>query len=102
MGIFRDYRTSQDASVQINQGETHTAHHSVESKNQSSFKDLLRSSQTDDSETIAHAGKEPSVHCASGNSPYTTTGQDEPNAYSYLPTVLEEPSSRNSFSEGAG
>ncbi|XP_042383840.1 uncharacterized protein LOC121975963 isoform X2 [Zingiber officinale] len=96
---MRDYRTSQDASVQINQGETHTAHHSVESKNQSSFKDLLRSSQTDDSETIAHAGKEPSVHCASGNSPYTTTGQDEPNAYSYLPTVLEEPSSRNSFSE---
>lgn len=102
MGIFRDYRTSQDASAQINQGETHAAHHPVESKSQPSFKDLVRSSQTDDSETVAQPGKEPSVRWAPGNSPYTTTGQDEPNAYSYLPTVLEEPSSVNSFSEGPG
>ncbi|XP_074579917.1 uncharacterized protein LOC141836348 isoform X2 [Curcuma longa] len=95
----RDYRTSQDASAQINQGETHAAHHTLESKSQPSFKDLVGSSQTDDSETVAHPGKEPSVRWAPGNSPYTTTGQDEPNAYSYLPTVLEEPSSGNSFSE---
>ncbi|XP_042418052.1 uncharacterized protein LOC122006565 isoform X1 [Zingiber officinale] len=82
-----------DVSSQTNQGETF----SVESKNQTSFKDPVRSSQTDDPEPTAHHGKEPSVHWAPGNSPYMSTGQDEPNAYSYLPTVLEEPNS--SFSE---
>lgn len=93
--LFRDYSTSQDASAQTNQGETCA----VEFKSQTSFKGPVRT-QTDDPEPTAHHGKEPSVHWAPGNSPYMSTGQDEPNAYSYLPTVLEEPNS--SFSEGAG
>ncbi|RRT46095.1 hypothetical protein B296_00038368 [Ensete ventricosum] len=44
-------------------------------------------------------GREPAVHWAPGNSPYLSSGQDDPNSYPYLPTVLEEPSS--SFSEAA-
>lgn len=91
--LFRDH--AQDTSV-THQGETYAAR---ESKSQNpSLKDLVKSVRNDDSETVAHHGKEPSVHWAPGNSAYLPSGQDEPNAYTYLPTVLEEPSS--SFSEG--
>lgn len=84
---FRDHR-AQDAS-----------HLSFESRSQNpSFKDPGGSSQTDDPVTVATDGKESSVHWAPRSSPYSTAGQDEQNAYPYLPTVLEEPGS--SFSEG--
>ncbi|WOK93497.1 hypothetical protein Cni_G02195 [Canna indica] len=94
--IRRDH-SAPDASAQKNQVDTH-ARLDVESKSQNpSFKDLVRSGRTDDSETVTQHGKEPSMHWAPGNTPYLPSGQDESNAYAYLPTVLEEPTS--SFSE---
>ncbi|THU64163.1 hypothetical protein C4D60_Mb01t23580 [Musa balbisiana] len=87
-----------DASAQTNLDVTHVAHLSLESKSQRpSFKHLVKSGKTDDSEMVAlQHGKEHSVHWAPGNS-YLPSGQDVQNSYSYLPTVYEEPSS--SFSE---
>ncbi|URE34382.1 hypothetical protein MUK42_06219 [Musa troglodytarum] len=82
-----------DASIQTNQDDSHDAHLSADSKN-------IKSSRNDDSETVTlQHGREPTVHWAPGNSPYLSSGQDDPNSYPYLPTVLEEPSS--SFSEAA-
>ncbi|XP_064935386.1 uncharacterized protein LOC135587674 isoform X1 [Musa acuminata AAA Group] len=82
-----------DASIQTNQDDSHVAHLSADSKN-------IKSSRNDDSETVSlQHGREPTVHWAPGNSPYLSSGQDDPNSYPYLPTVLEEPSS--SFSEAA-
>ncbi|KAJ8498645.1 hypothetical protein OPV22_009197 [Ensete ventricosum] len=87
-----------DASAQTNLDVTHVAHLGLKSKSPSpSFKHLVKSGKTDDSELVAlQHGKEPSVHWAPGTS-YLPSGQDVQNSCSYLPTVYEEPSS--SFSE---
>ncbi|KAK8969769.1 hypothetical protein KSP40_PGU001872 [Platanthera guangdongensis] len=66
-----------------------------------SFKALVTTNETDDSEAYnTHQGREPAINWGSTNSPYLSSGLDDPNSsYPYLPPVLEEPSS--SFSEAA-
>ncbi|KAK8945459.1 hypothetical protein KSP40_PGU010335 [Platanthera guangdongensis] len=66
-----------------------------------SFKALVTTNETDDSEASnTHQGREPAINWGSTNSPYLSSGLDDPNSsYPYLPPVLEEPSS--SFSEAA-
>ncbi|XP_010936740.1 uncharacterized protein [Elaeis guineensis] len=93
---------AQDTTARVNQGDSHGAHISAESKNQNpSFKDLVKGNGMGDSEAagVQH-GREPSIQWASSNSPYLSSGMEDPNSsYPYLPPVLEEPSS--SFSEAA-
>ena len=92
---------AQDTTARVNQGDSHGAHVRDESKNQNpSFKDLVKGSGMGDSEAagVQH-GREPSVHWASGNSPYLSSGvEDQNSSFPYLPPLAEEPSS--SFSEG--
>lgn len=92
----------QDVPAHSNKGDLHAVHLSVESRNQNlSFKELVRNNETDDSEASnVQQGREPTVNWGPTNSPYLSSGLDDPNSsYPYLPPVLEEPSS--SFSEAA-
>lgn len=100
--VYRSRNTlAQDTTARVNLGDSHGAHFTAESKNQNpSFKDLVKGNEMGDSEAarVQH-GREPSVHWASGNSPYLSSGMEDPNSsYPHLPPVFEEPSS--SFSEG--
>lgn len=93
---------AQDMPTHLSKGYPQAVHFSAESRNQNpSFKDLARNNETDDSEaTNAHEGRETAVNWTPANSPYLSSGLDDPNSsYPYLPPVLEEPSS--SFSEAA-
>ncbi|XP_020579506.1 uncharacterized protein LOC110024098 isoform X2 [Phalaenopsis equestris] len=93
---------AQDMPAHLNKGYPQVVHFGGESRNQNpSFKELARSNETDDSEaTNVHQGREHVVTWAPANSPYLSSGLDDPNSsYPYLPPVLEEPSS--SFSEAA-
>ncbi|KAK8955742.1 hypothetical protein KSP40_PGU007382 [Platanthera guangdongensis] len=58
-----------------------------------SFKALVTTNETDDSEASnTHQGREPAINWGSTNSPYLSSGLDDPNSsYPYLPPVLEEP-----------
>ncbi|XP_008782442.2 uncharacterized protein LOC103701978 [Phoenix dactylifera] len=93
---------AQDTTARVNQGDSHGAHFTDESKSQNpSFKDFVKGNDMGDPEAagVQH-GREPSVHWASGGSPYLASGMEDPNSsYPHLPPVLEEPSS--SFSEAA-
>ncbi|KAI0491746.1 hypothetical protein KFK09_026006 [Dendrobium nobile] len=93
---------AQNMPTHLSKGYPHAVHFSAESRNQNpSFKDLARNNETDDSEaTNVPQGREPADHWVPANSPYLSSGLDDPNSsYPYLPPVLEEPSS--SVSEAA-
>ncbi|KAJ6800003.1 uncharacterized protein M6B38_287050 [Iris pallida] len=93
--------TSYDTTTRVNAGNSHVRF-SAESKDQNpSFKDLVRSSDTDDSEAAGlQHGRETNAQWGPGSSPFLASGLDDPNSsYPYLPPVLEEPTS--SFSEAA-
>lgn len=90
---------AQDVPARLNKSDLHTSN--LSSEPNLSFKTLLTTNETDDSEAYnTHQGREPAINWGSTNSPYLSSGLDDPNSsYPYLPPVLEEPSS--SFSEAA-
>ncbi|KAK8958674.1 hypothetical protein KSP40_PGU022835 [Platanthera guangdongensis] len=95
--LFTALNVAQDVPARLNKSDLHALNLSAESN--LSFKALVTTNETDDSEASnTHQGREPAINWGSTNSPYLSSGLDDPNlSYPYLPPVLEEPSS--SFSE---
>ncbi|KAK8969149.1 hypothetical protein KSP40_PGU020960 [Platanthera guangdongensis] len=93
------WNVAQDVPARLNKSDLHALNLSAESN--LSFKALVTTNETNDSEASnTHQGREPAINWGSTNSPYLSSGLDDPNSsYPYLLSVLEEPSS--SFSEAA-
>ncbi|KAL6865180.1 hypothetical protein ACP4OV_016331 [Aristida adscensionis] len=92
-----------DVAPQGTERDSRSVRFNFESKDQNpSFKDLVRSDDASENLEAAEGQipQEPSAQWGSGGSPNLASGLDDANPqYTYLPTVLEEPSS--SFSEAA-
>ncbi|KAL2528334.1 hypothetical protein Fot_20935 [Forsythia ovata] len=87
------------AQLAVNQADLLLMHNNEETDSRKvTFGDLVRQNEMDDPDTEGNQNdREPSVNWIS-KTPHVTS-LDDPNSYSHLPPVLEEPSS--SFSEAA-